>query len=80
MFDILEVASAPKDREVVDAFHGIAGGEEVAVPAFEVKAVFFVEHIVSFCIGLLASSEYCRTQSIGRRLLPRRFTGSTVMV
>ena len=62
VFDILKIACAAKDREVIDAFHGKAEGEEVAVPAFEVEAVFLVEVTVSFGIGLLASSEYGRIQ------------------
>ena len=66
MFDTLKIACAAKNWEVIDAFHGKAEGEEVAVPAFEVEAVFFVEVVVSFGIGLLASSEYGRIQSMFR--------------
>ena len=67
MFDILEIARAAKDWEVLDAFHGKADGEKVVVPAFEVTTIFFVEDIISFGISLLASSEYGRIHSMSRR-------------
>lgn len=67
MFDVLEIATAAEDWEVLDVLHGKAGVEEVADPAFEVKTILFVEGIVSFGIGLLASSKYGWIHPIFRR-------------